>query len=181
METSRFRVKYNRNKKRVTMQVKPKSVGSSLLVINDALSDCTRVQTNSAAHTAYFRAKTNYIEAVGTRAAWTDQRRARQAQLLRCRRPWLRSTGPRTAAGKARSARNATAFLNDPQGRDAYQQVCEFLRTGRMTPQLDLLLAVAELQACPELLSEATTSFNPEMAEFHCDDVVGRDDGDRCR
>jgi hypothetical protein len=38
---------------------------------------------------------------------WTPERRARQSALLRRTRPWLRSTGPRTAAGKARSAQNA--------------------------------------------------------------------------
>ena len=38
---------------------------------------------------------------------WTPERRARQAAFLRTLKPWLRSTGPRTTAGKARSARNA--------------------------------------------------------------------------
>ena len=38
---------------------------------------------------------------------WTPQRRARQAQAIRRWRPWEHSTGPRTADGKARSARNA--------------------------------------------------------------------------
>ena len=38
---------------------------------------------------------------------WTPERRARQAAFLRTLKPWLRSTGPRTPAGKARSARNA--------------------------------------------------------------------------
>ncbi len=38
---------------------------------------------------------------------WTPERRARQALAIRRRRPWEHSTGPRTAEGKARSARNA--------------------------------------------------------------------------
>ena len=38
---------------------------------------------------------------------WTPERRARQAQAIRCWRPWDHSTGPRTAEGKARAARNA--------------------------------------------------------------------------
>ena len=38
---------------------------------------------------------------------WTPQRRARQAALIRSWKPWERSSGPRTAKGKARSARNA--------------------------------------------------------------------------
>lgn len=38
---------------------------------------------------------------------WTEERRHRQAQCIRDWRPWTRSTGPRTEAGKARVARNA--------------------------------------------------------------------------
>jgi hypothetical protein len=38
---------------------------------------------------------------------WTPERRARQSAAIRQWRPWERSTGPRTAAGKARVARNA--------------------------------------------------------------------------
>src|SRR5262245_57535893 len=39
---------------------------------------------------------------------WTPERRARQARLIRLWQPWRRATGPRTAAGKARCAMNAT-------------------------------------------------------------------------
>lgn len=38
---------------------------------------------------------------------WTPERRARQAALIRIWKPWELSTGARTAAGKARSSRNA--------------------------------------------------------------------------
>jgi hypothetical protein len=37
---------------------------------------------------------------------WTPARRARQAELIRTWRPWAKSTGPRTAEGKARTSRN---------------------------------------------------------------------------
>lgn len=37
---------------------------------------------------------------------WTSERRARQAELIRTWKPWEQSTGPRTAEGKARTARN---------------------------------------------------------------------------
>ena len=37
---------------------------------------------------------------------WTPERRARQAALIRSWKPWEQSTGPRTAKGKARTARN---------------------------------------------------------------------------
>lgn len=38
---------------------------------------------------------------------WPPSRRKAQAERLRRARIWTRATGPRTAAGKARSARNA--------------------------------------------------------------------------
>jgi hypothetical protein len=38
---------------------------------------------------------------------WSPERRARQALAIRSWQPWLKSTGPRTEGGKARSARNA--------------------------------------------------------------------------
>lgn len=41
------------------------------------------------------------------RNGWTPARRARQAALIRTWRPWTRSTGPKTAAGKMRTRLNA--------------------------------------------------------------------------
>jgi len=38
---------------------------------------------------------------------WTPERRARQAEAIRSWRPWERSSGPQTAAGKAVVSRNA--------------------------------------------------------------------------
>jgi hypothetical protein len=37
--------------------------------------------------------------------SWTLERRKRQAELIRNWRPWDKSTGPRTAAGKRSSAK----------------------------------------------------------------------------
>ncbi len=37
---------------------------------------------------------------------WTSERRARQVELIRTRRRWEQSTGPRTSEGKAKSASN---------------------------------------------------------------------------
>lgn len=44
---------------------------------------------------------------MGTKSAWTPERRARQAELIRAAKPWEKSTGPRTDAGKAKSSQNA--------------------------------------------------------------------------
>ena len=38
---------------------------------------------------------------------WSAERRARQAELVKTWQPWLRSTGPKTKAGKTKSAANA--------------------------------------------------------------------------
>ena len=39
---------------------------------------------------------------------WTAEERARQAELIRAHKPWEKSTGPKTQAGKDASSRNAT-------------------------------------------------------------------------
>ena len=39
--------------------------------------------------------------------AWTPERRAKQALAICTWKPWEKTTGPRTAEGRARSARNA--------------------------------------------------------------------------
>jgi len=38
---------------------------------------------------------------------WTDERRARHAELIQRWKPWERSSGPKTAEGKATVSRNA--------------------------------------------------------------------------
>lgn len=38
---------------------------------------------------------------------WTQERRAFQAAVARKHRPWEKSTGPKTPAGKARASQNA--------------------------------------------------------------------------
>lgn len=38
---------------------------------------------------------------------WTEERRTRQAELIRNWKPWERATGPKSEEGKQRSARNA--------------------------------------------------------------------------
>jgi hypothetical protein len=38
---------------------------------------------------------------------WTEERRKRQAEAIRKWKPWEKSTGPKTEAGKARSSMNA--------------------------------------------------------------------------
>lgn len=59
---------------------------------------------------------------MGTKSAWTPERRAKQRAAIAKTKPWLQSTGPRTAAGKAASSQNAR--LPDPL-REARNKVAE--------------------------------------------------------
>ncbi|MEI7707808.1 MAG: hypothetical protein WCI90_06020 [Chlorobium sp.] len=43
--------------------------------------------------------------------AWSAERRARQSEMIQQWKPWTKSTGPRTEAGKAKVARNADKGL----------------------------------------------------------------------
>ncbi len=38
---------------------------------------------------------------------WTEERRKKQAEIIRQTRPWEKSTGPRSQAGKERASRNS--------------------------------------------------------------------------
>lgn len=46
---------------------------------------------------------------------WTEEERLAQAALIRARKPWLHATGPKTAAGKAASSRNAVTHGMDSE------------------------------------------------------------------
>jgi hypothetical protein len=46
---------------------------------------------------------------------WTPEARKRQAKLIRQWRPWEKSTGPQTPAGKARSGQNGLPLLTQDE------------------------------------------------------------------
>lgn len=62
---------------------------------------------------------------------WTPERRARQAELIRTWQPWARSTGPRTAAGKAKASRNAWKGGHWQQLRELRRMVNAEIREAR--------------------------------------------------
>jgi hypothetical protein len=101
----------------------------------------------------------------GTRSGWTCERRARQADIIRRTRPWTRSTGPKSAAGKKRSSQNALRFLTDPEARLAYDLTQQFLSTGIVPPALGELWVAAYL--------------NPVGDNFY-DDLLGFREWRRC-
>ena len=71
---------------------------------------------------------------------WTPERRARQATLIHGWRPWEHSTGPRTSAGKGRSANNSFKGGLGMQVTAIAVLLAGFRRTGT-TQYLDLIRA----------------------------------------
>lgn len=65
-------------------------------------------------------------------ATWTPERRAAQAELIRRLKPWEKSTGPRTAKGKAKASRNSRKHgLRSQPARDIAKQRTATKREGR--------------------------------------------------
>ena len=62
---------------------------------------------------------------------WTPERRAQQAELIRTWRPWEKSTGPRSAEGKARTSRNGFKGGHRATLRDLVRELNEALREQR--------------------------------------------------
>lgn len=62
---------------------------------------------------------------------WTLERRARQSELIQSWRPWERSTGPRTAEGKATASRNAYKGANWLKLRQLSRLVNQEIRAAR--------------------------------------------------
>lgn len=56
---------------------------------------------------------------------WTAEERQRQAEIIREAKPWKKSTGPKTAAGKNKVAQNA--YKHGLRSRD-YDEICRLLR-----------------------------------------------------
>lgn len=69
-------------------------------------------------------------------AKWTPERRARMAELIGTWRPWEKSTGPRTAEGKARSSRNGFKGAQRPRLRALARELDEALRRQEAALQL---------------------------------------------
>jgi hypothetical protein len=111
--------------------------------------------------------------------AWTAERKARQSALIRAWKPWEASTGPRTATGKAASARNRQKALERARKEvaNARQALTEALarleelgckRRRDLTPDIEVadldlpevgdILSVEEV----EFLSTFTIEFDPD-------------------
>lgn len=62
---------------------------------------------------------------------WTPERRAKQAEQIRTWQPWAKSTGPKTAEGKARVARNGWRGGHREKLRELARQVNAEIRQAR--------------------------------------------------
>jgi hypothetical protein len=60
---------------------------------------------------------------------WTAERRARQSALIRQWRPWDKSTGPKSDAGKAKVARNPDKGGTRPMLRELVKVLREQVET----------------------------------------------------
>ena len=64
---------------------------------------------------------------------WTPERRARQAERIRQWKPWEKSTGPRTEAGKAASNQNALVHgERSAEAVEARKQFNDVMRSSRV-------------------------------------------------
>ena len=80
--------------------------------------------------------------------AWTEERKARQSALIRGWKPWERSTGPRTATGKAEASRNRQKALEKARqevaaAREALTSAQERLEELGCKRKTDLMTAMA--------------------------------------
>ena len=78
---------------------------------------------------------------------WTQERRAKQAELIRGWRPWESSTGPRTAQGKARSRMNRYRGGTKQKVREFNRLMRELL--GDSARLLEVVEAAADAQTVP--------------------------------
>jgi len=62
---------------------------------------------------------------------WTPEQRQQQAERVRLSRPWERSTGPRSAAGKRASSRNAYKGALRPQLREFSRTLADLVAAQR--------------------------------------------------
>lgn len=99
------------------------------------------------------------------KAGWTAERRQKHAEAIRRWKPWAKSTGPRTASGKARAAQNAYKH----GGRAAHSRLMnEALAAQRTCLRIAGTFAkLRTLKATNELLARLRADFSRNDRIFH--------------
>lgn len=97
---------------------------------------------------------------------WSPERRKKHAEMMHLKKPWTKSTGPRTAEGKAKSAQNAykhgrrsTAARHRAEG---FRHLQSFLKHQRHLHTLAerRLRALRKMKKSPnELLNDPTLTY----------------------
>jgi len=101
---------------------------------------------------------------------WTQERRAFQAAVARKHRPWEKSTGPKTPAGKARSCQNAVKSGRFSEGElDLFAKIRDYIEATGAKP---IHPTKARSWACPL----CGTCLAPSIWDELEDDEEGEDD-----
>jgi hypothetical protein len=92
---------------------------------------------------------------------WTPEARKKQSGLSQQQKPWLHATGPRTAAGKARSSRNAVKHGFYTGKYLEFQKVLQLHR--RFLARLNKTIRLAKKQIRAEKFAEKEKNWKNEL------------------
>lgn len=81
----------------------------------------------------------------GKSRSWTPERRAKQAEWMRQNKPWLKSTGPRTPAGKEAVKHNA---LKHGYRSEDYAELIALLREQEKFRRCVEKIALMQMERC---------------------------------
>jgi len=98
---------------------------------------------------------------------WTEARRRAQAERCRANRPWEHSTGPKSAAGKARSALNAYKHGGDAAYKALIKEMLhhnrEFLKSAGALTEIEL---IKKLEKQAKMVARTKKTGENEVKEY---------------